>query len=59
MEYWFNDKTTTGPYFVGFVLPCDLDLKKIAEKCSPEVVNILSVVKEEDNLVLVFYPVRI
>lgn len=55
----FDIKATTGPYFVGFVLPCNLDLKKIAEKCSLEVVNILSVVKEEDNPVLVFYPIYV
>lgn len=54
-----NFKTATGQDFVGFVLPHQLNIKIISETCSPEVVAKLASLSEDDNPILVFYPIKI
>lgn len=51
--------TTSGNDFVGYVPAHKLNLNAIKKECTPEVVKILSNVKEDDNPIIVFYPITV
>lgn len=51
--------TTSGNDFIGYVPAHKLNLKAIKKQCAPEVVKILSNVKEDDNPIIVFYPITV
>lgn len=51
--------TTSGNCFVGSVAAHKINLDAIAKDCSPEIVKILANVKEDDNPVIVFYPITV
>lgn len=55
----FRVLTTSGNNFVGSVAAHKIDLAAITRDCSPEVVKSLSNIKEDDNPVIVFYPISV
>lgn len=55
----FNVCSSTGNYFVGFFFPYQIDVAGIREHYPAEMVEILESLEEDDNPVLVFYPICI
>ena len=53
----FNVCSATKDYFIGFILPSQINLEVLQKECSAEVVEKLSHVRMDDNPVLVFYPI--
>lgn len=53
----FNVCNATKDYFVGFILPSQINLEAIQKDCSAEVVEKLSRVNIDDNPILVLYPI--
>lgn len=55
----FNICSSVGNYFVGFFFPYQVDMETIQENYPIEICKILESLKEDDNPVLVFYPICI
>lgn len=51
--------TTSGNDFIGYIPAHKINLNALTKECSPEVVKILSNVKEDDNPIIVFYPIAV
>lgn len=55
----FKISTTTAEHFVGYISACDIDLEIIAKECTPEITKTLTNVREDDNPVVIFYPILV
>lgn len=55
----FNICSSMGNYFVGFFFPYQIDTDTIHEHYPAEICEILASLKEDDNPILVFYPICI
>ena len=53
----FNVCSATKDYFIGFILPSQINLEVLQKECSAEVVEKLSRVSIDDNPILVLYPI--
>ena len=53
----FNVCGATKDYFIGFILPSQINLEVLQKECSAEVVEKLSRVSIDDNPILVLYPI--
>lgn len=55
----FKILTTSANNFVGYVSAYDINKETIAKECTSEVTQALANVREDDNPIIVFYPITV